>query len=126
MLVGAEGDDDRIITLRFPEPDLSVSDTLMQIKDIGFSYGDKVLWENVDLNIGRTSRIAIMGRNGLGKSTLLQCIAGKETPQRGKTIRHHNLRTAVFTQHLVQDIDLTKSPVQLMMDKFPRIEDAGY
>ena len=121
LLVGDEGEDDRQLVLRFPEPDYSVSDPLIQLKSIGFSYNTngKPLWENVDLSIERNSRIAILGRNGLGKSTLLRCIAGLETPQSGWIIRHHNLRTAVFTQHLVQDIDLSKTPVELLMDMFP-------
>lgn len=121
LLVGAEGEDDKHLVLRFPEPDFSVSDPLVQLRSIGFSYGDRRLWENVDLSISRTSRIAILGRNGMGKSTLLRCIAGLEKPQQGDILRHHNLRSAVFTQHLIQEIDLTKSPVQLLMDMFPEL-----
>ena len=122
LLVGAEGEDDKHLVLRFPEPDFSVSDPLVQLKSIGFSYGSKLLWSNIDLSVDRTSRIAILGRNGLGKSTLLRCLAGLETPQQGQIIRHHNLRTAFFSQHLVQDIDLSKTPVQLLMDMFPELK----
>lgn len=123
LLVGTEGEDDKHVVLRFPEPDSSVSDPLVQLKSIGFSYGTRLLWENVDLSIGRQSRIAILGRNGLGKSTLLRCIAGLEKPQQGTITRHHNLRTAVFTQHLVQDIDLSKTAVQLLMEMFPELKE---
>jgi ATPase subunit of ABC transporter with duplicated ATPase domains len=122
LLVGDEGEDAKQIVLRFPEPDYSVSDPLVQLKSIGFSYGQRLLWDNVDLSIDRGSRIAILGRNGLGKSTLLRCIAGLEKPQQGQIIRHHNLRTAVFTQHLVQEIDLSKTAVQLLIDMFPELK----
>ncbi|KAI8810169.1 P-loop containing nucleoside triphosphate hydrolase protein [Cladochytrium replicatum] len=122
LLVGAEGEDDKKINLRFPDPDFSVADVLMQLKGVGFSFGDRLLWDKVDLTLGRTSRIAIMGRNGLGKSTLLRCIAGVEKPTKGQIVRHHNLRMAFFTQHLVQDIDLTKSPVELLMEMYPELK----
>lgn len=125
LLVGAEGEDDKHLALRFPPPDASVSDPLIQIKDIGFAYKKSdfkengkdekketrqqdspspplLLWEHVDMSIDLGSRVAILGRNGLGKSTLLRCIAGLETPRWGTITRHHNLRMAVFTQHLVQ------------------------
>jgi ATP-binding cassette subfamily F protein 3 len=122
LLVGVEGEDDKHLVWRFPEPDFSVSDPLVQIKSLQFTYGNQLLWDNVEISIDRSSRIAILGRNGLGKSTLLRCIAGLETAQKGDITRHHNLRTAVFTQHLVQDIDLSKTPVQLLIDMFPELK----
>lgn len=121
LVIGAEGEDDKKLILHFPEPDYSVSDPMIQLKGIGFAYSENspILWENLDLSIDRSNRIAILGRNGLGKSTLLRCIAGLEMPTKGFIIRHHNLRTAVFTQHLVQDIDLSKTPLELLLDIFP-------
>jgi ATP-binding cassette subfamily F protein 3 len=121
LLVGAEGEDDKILRLHFPEPDYSVSNPLVQLKGVSFAYTKHghALWDSIDLSIDRTDRIAILGRNGLGKSTLLRCIAGLETPQSGSISRHHNLRTEIFTQHLVQDIELSKTPLELIMEMFP-------
>jgi ATPase subunit of ABC transporter with duplicated ATPase domains len=121
LLVGAEGEDDKILRLHFPEPDYSVSNPLVQLKGVSFAYTKHghALWDSIDLSIDRTDRIAILGRNGLGKSTLLRCIAGLETPQSGSISRHHNLRTEIFTQHLVQDIELSKTPLELIMQMFP-------
>ena len=121
LLVGEEGEDERPFKLQFPDPDFSVSDPLVQLKDISFAYDEKdhVLWEHVDLTIQRNSRMALLGRNGLGKSSLLKCIAGLEQPLTGLIYRHHNLRMAVFTQYLIQDLDLSKTPVESLMEKYP-------
>lgn len=123
LIQGQEGYDDKIIKFRFPDPDSSVSDPLLQLKNATFGLeGGRILWENIDLSIDRTSRITILGKNGLGKSCLLKCIANLEKLKSGEILRHHNLRIAFFTQHLIQEIDLTKSAVELLIEKFREVK----
>lgn len=66
-----------------------------------------------------TSKVAILGQNGSGKSTLLGLIYGTLEATRGEVIRHHNLRIAYFTQHHVDQLDLSVCALDYMMEKFP-------
>lgn len=59
-------------------------DVLVEIKNMSFSYGDRLILDNVDLNFRRGSVVAIMGGSGMGKTTLLKLIGGLLSPQQGE------------------------------------------
>lgn len=59
------------------------TDTLLQIRHLGFAYGKRQLWANVDFDVPAGSVTAILGNNGTGKSTLLNCIGGILQPDTG-------------------------------------------
>ncbi len=58
-------------------------DTLLDIKNLSFAYGNRVILENVDLSFKLGDVVAIMGGSGMGKTTLLKLIGGLLTPQQG-------------------------------------------
>lgn len=60
-----------------------------------------VLCSNVDLGVDLDSRVAIVGANGTGKSTLLKLMTGQLEPLDGMVKRHNHLRIGVYHQHLV-------------------------
>ena len=60
-----------------------MSETLIKIRGLKFSRGDRVIFENVDMDIPRTGITAIMGPSGTGKTTLLKLIGGQLTPDAG-------------------------------------------
>jgi ATP-binding cassette subfamily F protein uup len=71
---------------------------VIEAKGISKTYGDKLIFRPFDLTILRGDRVALVGPNGVGKSTLLRVLAGEEAPDSG-TIRHGtNLSIAVFDQ----------------------------
>lgn len=60
-----------------------MSEILIKIRGLKFSRGDRVIFENVDMDIPRTGVTAIMGPSGTGKTTLLKLIGGQLTPDAG-------------------------------------------
>ncbi|GIF02494.1 ABC-F family ATP-binding cassette domain-containing protein [Actinoplanes siamensis] len=63
------------LTLAFPDDDGNPGDTVLTIRGLHHTYGDRTLLDHVDLDVTRADRILITGRNGSGKTTLLRAIA---------------------------------------------------
>ncbi|WP_299140871.1 ABC-F family ATP-binding cassette domain-containing protein [uncultured Tateyamaria sp.] len=75
---------------------------VIEVKDISKSYGEKVILEPFSLRIQRGDRIAFVGPNGVGKTTLLNMLIGATTPDDGQVTRGTNLELAVFDQSRAQ------------------------
>ncbi|MBX2921412.1 MAG: ABC-F family ATP-binding cassette domain-containing protein [Chitinophagaceae bacterium] len=75
---------------------------------LGKSYGIKPLFKNLSFHIEEGDKIAIVARNGYGKSTLLKIIAGKEVPEDGKLWIHKDVTVALFEQEpeFVEDLSI--------------------
>ena len=69
-----------------------------------------------------SSRIALVGANGCGKTTLLKGLDGNLLPMNGMCYRHSKLRLAVFAQHHVDQLDLELSPVEQIAKMYPDME----
>lgn len=92
---------------------------VLQFQGVSFQYGDaEPLYSNLDLGIDLDSRVALVGPNGAGKSTLLKLMARILEPTDGMIKRHHHLRVARYHQHLSEQLDMDKSPLEFMRDKF--------
>ena len=74
---------DRKLDIKFGEREFR-GDEVMVIKDLKKSFGDRTLFEHVDLEVTGGERIALLGDNGTGKSTLIKMIMGEEVPDEGK------------------------------------------
>lgn len=72
---------------------------LMEINDLSFHYvPEKPLIKSLSFTVGKNDRIGIIGKNGKGKSTLLNLIAGELTPVEGTISSHHALKQGLFGQ----------------------------
>jgi len=94
---------------------------VLAFDSMSFSYsGQKkdYLFNNINFGVDLDSCIAIVGPNGAGKSTLLKLMRGDLEPCEGTVKRHSHLRIASYTQHSVEVLDMEKSPLQFMADKF--------
>jgi len=112
--------DDRTLTLRFNDPG-SLAPPILQFANVTFGYSkDKILFRNLDFGIDLESRVALVGANGMGKSTLLKIMVGDLNPLDGMAKRHQHLRIGWFHQHLAEHLDLTMSPLEHMMKSFPQ------
>ncbi len=74
---------ERRLEVRFGEREFH-GDEVLTLKDLKKSFGDRVLFDHVDLEVVGGERIALLGDNGTGKSTLLKLILGEEVPDSGK------------------------------------------
>lgn len=94
---------------------------VLSFDDVTFSYsGDPKddLYRNVDLGFDMDSRAALVGPNGVGKSTLLRLMTGKLSPRGGTVGRHTHLKLGMYSQHSAEQLDLTKSALDFVRDKY--------
>ncbi|KAL0292868.1 UNVERIFIED_CONTAM: ABC transporter F family member 5 [Sesamum radiatum] len=102
--------------IRFPERGRS-GRSVVTIKNLEFSYEDKVLFKNANLTIERGEKIAILGPNGCGKSTLLKLIMGMEKPDKGEVLLgDHNVLPNYFEQNQAEALDLGKTVLETVAE----------
>ena len=103
---------DRAVRFSFPQPD-EISSPFITIRDaaVGYTEGNPVL-KHIHENIGENDRIALLGANGNGKSTLMKLIAGKLDPMSGEMMRSKKLRIGYFAQHQTEELDVDDTPFQ--------------
>ena len=105
----------------FPSTD-KLNPPILRLDNVDLGYGDNVIVEKVNLNVDMSSRIALVGANGCGKTTLLKGLDGNLIPMNGMCYRHSKLRLAVFAQHHVDQLDLELSPVEQIAKLYPDME----
>ena len=95
--------DNRRMHLKFP-PCLRSGDYPVICQGVEKAYGDHVVFSDVDLTIKRGEKVAFVGRNGEGKSTLVKCIMN-EIPYGGTLKIGHNVQIGYFAQNQAQLLD---------------------
>lgn len=114
---------DKVFSFRFPEVE-RLPPPVLAFDDISFSYDDNPennLYENLNFGVDMDSRIALVGPNGVGKSTLLKIMTGELTPQSGRVSRHTHVKLGVYSQHSQDQLDLNKSALEFVRDKYSHI-----
>ncbi|KAL6591314.1 hypothetical protein ACP70R_049817 [Stipagrostis hirtigluma subsp. patula] len=108
----------------FPTPDDRPGPPIISFSDASFGYpGGPILFKNLNFGIDLDSRIAMVGANGIGKSTILKLISGDLQPTSGTVFRSPKVRMAVFNQHHVDGLDLTVNPLLYMMRCYPGVPE---
>ena len=105
---------DRAVRFTFPQPK-EIAPPLISFgkASVGYTEGEPVL-ERVTESIGPGDRIALLGANGNGKSTLMKLIAGKLSPMAGEMRRSGKLKIGYFSQHQTEELDVNETPVQAL------------
>ena len=112
--------DDREFKFRFADAE-KLPPPVLSFDDVTFSYSGKPeddLYRNVDLGFDMDSRAALVGPNGVGKSTLLRLMTNKISPTGGTVGRHTHLKLGMYSQHSAEQLDLTKSALDFVRDKY--------
>jgi ATP-binding cassette subfamily F protein 3 len=95
----------------FPQPEKMLSPPIIAVDDVSVGYDpNKPILNRVTLRIDTDDRIALLGANGNGKSTLVKLLAGRLAPFSGKVIRAEKLSVGYFAQHQVDELNLDASP----------------
>ena len=95
-----------VLPIRIPEPDKLLSPPIVALDgvSVGYEPGHPVL-KNLTLRIDNDDRIALLGSNGNGKSTLVKLIASRLAPFSGNVTRASRLKIAYFAQHQLDELD---------------------
>jgi len=111
-----EVENDSIVGMKINFP-LSVQPGkwVLDMKDMGKTYGDKMLFKGVNLTVGRGEKIALLGANGTGKSTLLKRVMG-EVEGEGTVEYGHNANISYFAQDQAENLDVTKTVYETVDD----------
>ncbi|KAG7698158.1 hypothetical protein KL930_001820 [Ogataea haglerorum] len=114
---------DKVFTFKFPEVE-RLPPPVLSFDDISFAYDgnpEHYLYKDLSFGVDMDSRIALVGPNGVGKSTLLKLMTGELQPQKGRVSKHTHLKIGVYSQHSADQLDLTKTPLEFVRDKFSHI-----
>ena len=87
-----------------------------EAKALGHQYGDNNVFSGLDLKIERGDRIAFIGQNGQGKTTLAKIIAGKMKPTSGEMNEGHNVSLGYFAQDQAERLERDKTVMQISED----------
>eukprot|EP01010_Urceolus_cornutus_P000570 NODE_108_length_2405_cov_235.775042_g87_i0.p1 GENE.NODE_108_length_2405_cov_235.775042_g87_i0~~NODE_108_length_2405_cov_235.775042_g87_i0.p1 ORF type:complete len:655 (-),score=205.51 NODE_108_length_2405_cov_235.775042_g87_i0:110-2074(-) len=104
-----------VVKFPFPEPPLLREAYIVKLEDVEFHYPDcPTLFVDLNLAIWTDSRIVLCGPNGVGKTTLLNLMAGLLEPCEGKVERNHLVRVGRYSQHFVDSVPLDRTGVEYL------------
>ena len=112
------------IKIRFPEAPASGKINI-ELKEIRKSFGEKIIFEKLDLTINRGDKIAFIGPNGAGKTTLSKIIAGFLTPNSGQRIVGYNTVINYYAQDVADQLDPDLDILETLMGISDKISLAG-
>lgn len=103
----------------FPEPP-QMAPPILSLERVSVGYGGTPILRDLSLRVDMDDRIALLGANGNGKSTLAKLIAGKLDASSGELRRGNKLKVGYFAQHQTDELTLTETPVDHMQRAMPR------
>jgi ATP-binding cassette subfamily F protein 3 len=90
------------------------------VSDMSFAYPGMAapLFEHVELCVGATSRLVLLGENGRGKSTLVKLMMGELQPTAGQVTMSRGVRVALLNQHHAEQLDLDQSGLDFLISQY--------
>ena len=104
-------EDAKKVVFTFPAPE-ELSPPIINMEGVAVGYGGPPVLKKLSLRIDQDDRIALLGRNGEGKSTLSKLLAGKLEACEGRIHRSNKLRIGYFAQHQVDELHIDETPLQ--------------
>jgi len=111
--------EDKVTRFSFPEPN-KLAPPMLSLDDVDIGYDGKAVLRGVSLRVDMEDRIALLGTNGNGKSTLAKLLAGRLAPLKGRQFRTGNLRVGYFAQHQEEDLVADETPYQHLSRALPK------
>ncbi|WP_372603307.1 ABC-F family ATP-binding cassette domain-containing protein [Actibacterium sp.] len=104
----------------FPSPE-ELSPPIIALEGASCGYGDTVVLRNLNLRIDQDDRIALLGKNGQGKSTLSKLLSDRLPVMSGRMTRSNKLRIGYFAQHQVDELHIDETPLQHLQRERPDV-----
>ena len=112
--IEVDEDDNSVMTLKFPVS-TTPGKVVVEATQISKEYGDLKVLQHIDLMVDRGSKIAFVGQNGQGKSTLAKIIVG-DLEAKGEVKLGHNVQIGYFAQNQAEYLDGSKTVLDTMID----------
>jgi len=103
----------------FPEPE-ELSPPIIATEGAAVGYGNHIVLHDLNLRIDQDDRIALLGRNGEGKSTLSKMLSNRLEVARGKMVTSNKLRIGFFAQHQVDELRIEETPLDHLFRERPK------
>ena len=107
----------------FPQPD-ELSPPIIHLENGVTGYGDTVVLKNLSLRIDQDDRIALLGKNGEGKSTLSKLLSDRLPLMAGRKTTSSKLRIGYFAQHQVDELFIDETPLQHLQRERPEVHQS--
>ena len=115
--------DERAIRFSF-EARRRTGEDVLQLTEISKSFGEKHLFHDLTLRVRASDRVALIGPNGVGKSTLIKIIVGEEQPDTGFIRYGSNVDIGYYDQHQ-STLHADKTALDEIWDRFPQMEQSN-
>ena len=106
------------VRFAFP-PSVKSGRTVLDLKDVRKAYGNRVVFDGINVHIERGDRIALIGPNGTGKSTMMRMLSGVEAPDSGTRTEGHQVVMQYFAQDEATRLDPTLTVYQTLAGDAP-------
>ncbi len=114
--------DEYIASIQLPKPE-NVSPPLITLEHTSIGYDGRAVLSNISLRFDPDDRIALLGKNGNGKSTLAKLLAGRMQHMGGEVVRSRKLSPGYFAQHQLDELDGSATPVQTLARFRPKMNE---
>jgi len=111
--------EDKATHFSFPSPE-ELAPPMLSLDGVDIGYDGKAILTGVSLRIDKEDRIALLGTNGNGKSTLAKLLAGRLEPLKGRQFRSRQLRVGYFAQHQEEDLVVGETPYEHLARVLPK------
>ena len=116
--IDAPQTDQSSLRIKLPDPPRS-GQIVAKLDKIGFSYGTKVVYAGLELEIERGDKVVLVGPNGAGKTTLMKLFAGILSPTKGDRVLGSNVFPTYFAQHRVEALNMKSTVINCLRDVHP-------
>lgn len=112
-------EEESAIAFNFPSPE-ALNPPLIALENATVGYDGKAILKRLNLRIDMEDRIALLGANGNGKSTLVKLLAGRLATMDGEMRKSGKIKVGYFAQHQAEELDLTVTPVTQVQRTMPQ------
>lgn len=98
-------------------PSTLIKSPIMQLDNVSFGYGENSLFSRINLTINLDSRYILLGRNGVGKSSLMKLLTRELKPLQGNIFFNDRAKIGVYNQHLPETLPHDRSPIEFIVSQ---------